>query len=272
MKQKNKKEIICGIYLIHNAVENKSYVGSAKDIYKRHEQHKRSANKKRGCRLLADAYNRLPNDSFSYSILEHCEEYLLEEKETYWILKYDSRNIEKGYNIALPGRKIFEKSRENINKFNINTKVPIYSLDENNNLLEYESIQLASEDTDVEYTKIINILAYWSKVKGFKQESKSKFKSAKGYIFIRKEEYDLKFDYLNHKIIRSNSERAMKRRGEIPKEIRMRKIQVTPLVTNEPVIYECIEACIRDLKLNRNKVFQALKNNLLYKDYIFARV
>ena len=48
------------------------------------------------------AYNLFGKDAFEYSVIEECPEDKLLERETYWILEYNS--IKDGYNYLL-GRK-----------------------------------------------------------------------------------------------------------------------------------------------------------------------
>ena len=85
---------ICGIYAITNLKNNNIYIGKSIDILHRWEQHLDAARLKQHD---YDFYKDL-NDvsSFSFSILEICDETLLQEKEQFYINKYNSLSC--GYN------------------------------------------------------------------------------------------------------------------------------------------------------------------------------
>lgn len=87
-----------GIYKITNKHNNKSYIGKSKDIMQRWSTHERA--------LLKGAHHsvKLQNDfdkyggieAFDFSVLEMCAPSELNEKEKYYIQKFDSEN--NGYN------------------------------------------------------------------------------------------------------------------------------------------------------------------------------
>lgn len=261
------EQINCGIYLIHNVIENKNYVGSSKNITNRFGQHRKSSNHTKGCRLLVDAYRSFPKESFSYNRLEECSEEMFEEKENFWIDKYDSRNPENGYNISRPGKRKRWGMKGVTNRPAIKNRKPVLSIDINNVVTEFESAQEASENTGVDYKKVFSILSYWSSVYSH-EESKSKFRSAKGLIFIRKEEYIPEFDYINYekeRINKSTTERAMKRRGEVPLEIRTRSVVVEDVLTGEQKTFDKIIEAVNTLGLNKQKVYKCLSSE--FKKY-----
>lgn len=89
-----------GIYAFLNLVNEKIYVGSAKDFYKRYHVHKSMLiNNKHDNSYLQRAWNKYGKLNFLFVILEYVEETSkLEEREQYWIdkTKCYERNI--GYN------------------------------------------------------------------------------------------------------------------------------------------------------------------------------
>lgn len=92
--------IISGVYLITNTINGKLYVGSAADIVKRWQWHKRylMLNKHHSI-LLQRSYNKYGEDAFDYAIVEECLPEKLLEIEQLWLDASNSYNPEKGYNI-----------------------------------------------------------------------------------------------------------------------------------------------------------------------------
>lgn len=95
------REIITGIYSIKNIVNNKLYIGSSIDIYKRWAYHKRELkNGIHHSRHLQHSFDKYGEDNFVFDIVEKCDKEVLLEKEQYWIDYYKSYDRAKGYNIA----------------------------------------------------------------------------------------------------------------------------------------------------------------------------
>lgn len=85
---------LCGIYKIHNQINNKIYIGKSIDILERWQQHIDNA---RLQHYDYDFYKDLKQiNSFSFQILELCSEEQLQEKEQYYINLYNSTS--EGYN------------------------------------------------------------------------------------------------------------------------------------------------------------------------------
>lgn len=89
-----------GVYLITNKVNNKTYVGSSKDINRRIKTHKRElAEGSHNNRKLQKDYDKYGDENFEYTILEKDVEHeLLTAYEKYWMYKYNSIVMYKGYN------------------------------------------------------------------------------------------------------------------------------------------------------------------------------
>ena len=86
-----------GIYAIHNKINNKYYIGQTIDINQRWMQHR--SRLKTGVhenKHLQSAYNLYGKDAFEYILIEECNKSELDEKEMYYIEKYNSYN--NGYN------------------------------------------------------------------------------------------------------------------------------------------------------------------------------
>ena len=93
------KTIITGIYLIHNKINGKNYVGQSKHILNRWTQHRYDSKEKDY--PLYRAMRKYGIDNFEFSILEECEIDELPFKEDYYIDKYNAY-VPTGYNINKP--------------------------------------------------------------------------------------------------------------------------------------------------------------------------
>jgi len=91
-----------GIYKITNKINNKVYIGQSKNIKSRIYIHKRDLklNKHYNPHLQA-SFNKYGIESFSFETVEICKESQLNNKEIFWIKKYDSFN--NGYNLTNGG-------------------------------------------------------------------------------------------------------------------------------------------------------------------------
>lgn len=90
---------ICGIYIIKNIITNTVYIGKSININNRLRDHKSSliSNKHKN-KYLQRAFNKYGLENFLFEILEECECEKLNEKEIYYIKKFNSLN--EGYNMT----------------------------------------------------------------------------------------------------------------------------------------------------------------------------
>ena len=89
------------IYKITNTVNGKIYIGQTiKTIEERWKQHIY----KKGCVYLHNAIIKYGVDKFKIDIIENVPIENLDEREVYWIHKYNSTDKEIGYNILLGGK------------------------------------------------------------------------------------------------------------------------------------------------------------------------
>ena len=88
-----------GIYKITNKYNNKVYVGKLKDIMQRWANHERALQKNNhhSPKLQADFNNYGGIEAFEFSIIELCLASELNDKEKYYMNKFDS--INSGYNV-----------------------------------------------------------------------------------------------------------------------------------------------------------------------------
>lgn len=90
-----------GIYKITNKINGKYYIGQSKNVEKRMIYHKWDSKKKdkKDWPLYRDI-NEYGIDNFTIEVLEECSEEELNDKEFYYINKYDATNPKKGYNFC----------------------------------------------------------------------------------------------------------------------------------------------------------------------------
>ena len=87
-----------GIYLIENDSNHKKYIGQSKNIKDRWRRHQDGLrNGRHENRYMQRAYNL--GQTFSYSVLEECQESELNEMERKWIAHFQSNDYKKGYNL-----------------------------------------------------------------------------------------------------------------------------------------------------------------------------
>ena len=83
----------CGIYKITNLINNQCYIGQSINIERRWTQEKRKAFRKKDPSynyLLSRAFRKYGIENFSFEILEECSKEDLDDREVYYISKYDS--------------------------------------------------------------------------------------------------------------------------------------------------------------------------------------
>jgi len=105
-----------GIYKITNTTNNKVYIGQSQDIVTRLRGHKATLKVNTHFNIhLQRAYNKYGINSFSYETLEECSEDIINERESYWIEFYNSRDRFHGYNIDYGGTKDVFSEEHKIN-------------------------------------------------------------------------------------------------------------------------------------------------------------
>ena len=88
-----------GVYKFTNKINNKSYIGQSTNIERRYKEHK---TKKCENSLFHNAINEYGFENFDFAIIETCDVNELNEKEVYYIKKYNTL-FPNGYNISEGG-------------------------------------------------------------------------------------------------------------------------------------------------------------------------
>lgn len=94
------KQKICGVYKITNDKDGKFYIGSSKDIEQRWYEHKYELkNHKHGNKYLQNAWDKYGEDSFSFEVVEECDQKIQFEREQHY-LNILNPFEESGYNLV----------------------------------------------------------------------------------------------------------------------------------------------------------------------------
>jgi len=116
----------CGIYAIVNKTNNKKYIGSSNDIYKRFITHKSCFKYKKENKYFQFSWEKYGEENFDLILVEECRQKDLLNKEKYWIEFYKACDTNFGYNVnPLPekppswqGKKHSEETKKKIGEAN----------------------------------------------------------------------------------------------------------------------------------------------------------
>lgn len=94
----------CGIYKIENLINHKVYIGQSRKIESRWVKHKSACFNENAHEYNTPLYRAIRKyglNNFSFEIIDECDIKELNDKEKYWIAKYNS--FFNGYNLTLGG-------------------------------------------------------------------------------------------------------------------------------------------------------------------------
>lgn len=130
----------CGIYKIENMINGKMYIGQSINIERRWARHRYATDDF----AIHRAIRKYGIENFSFSILEECSEKNLDDKEIYWITKYNSL-IPNGYNMIEGGS----------NGSGLAKGKPVLQFSPQGKFLaEYRSAHVADDITGINYSSI----------------------------------------------------------------------------------------------------------------------
>ena len=282
-----------GIYMILNTYNNKCYVGSTKNFYKRKLEHWNLLSKnKHHSNHLQKSYLKYGADKFVFIILEECEIEKLLEREIFWIDLKKSIKPSHGYNIAIPKRNENLKLREDtILKLKMNSYKQWYT-DKRISLEEFlegkrakdlyikkgisnkEKVLVFNKNTGIkeyEFESISKTASHFKiSQKRISDVCNGRKKSWVGYIFVKEKDYNPETEY---KIIYKK---------DLPKELRIpiirqpfkgNPLKCINIETNEEIIFNNKFEAIEQLGFTQsgiNKVLYGSRKS--HKGYKFELI
>lgn len=114
---------LIGIYKIENKLTGKVYIGQSVDINRRFRTHRYNAfnekNQDTYNLYLYTAIRKYGKDNFTYTVIELCDQSLLDERESFWIDYYRSNQKEFGYNLSDGGTSKYVKELSKIGRAHV---------------------------------------------------------------------------------------------------------------------------------------------------------
>lgn len=111
--------------MIRNIIKDIPYIGQTRNFRLRYNDHMhRFRNNKHPNQYMQRSYNKYGEESFEFSIIEECEEHMLDERELYWINFYGGLESKDNYNLGgIRGGRHSEETRQKISKSHTGKKL-----------------------------------------------------------------------------------------------------------------------------------------------------
>lgn len=256
-----------GIYKILNIINNKIYIGSAVNLYKRMHNHiYQLNNQKHHNKHLQRSWNKYGEENFKFYVVEYIEEInKLIEKEQYWLDFYNSTNINNGYNICSKagsnlGNKLTEENKINISKaitgrkLSEETKIKIGESNKGKEGVGKKKV--VQIDIDGNLIKIWDCISY-VKQDGYNPSSVSQcclnnIVLSGGYFWSYYEDY-IKEDFSLPKLKISPNKKVL-------------QFDLNGIFLKE---WDSIRLVSKELNINRGSLRTNITNNKPYKGYIW---
>lgn len=144
-----------GIYRILNTIDEKFYIGSAKDLHIRLHLHKSKLKKGiHHSRYLQNSFNKYGAEAFKFEILEECSHEILLEREQHYIDTLDPQYNMRSRAQSNLGHKWNEESRRKISVDR--RKGPIYEYDLSGRFIrEWTCALEASKELGYTYSSVV---------------------------------------------------------------------------------------------------------------------
>lgn len=190
------------IYKITNKVNNMSYIGQTRyTVEFRWNQHQ---HKQDNC-YFHNAIKKYGADNFTVEVLEECDLELLNEREIYYIAKYNT--FEKGYNLTIGGdgkRKITTDSQYDeikelyLSGFSTNKIATLFKVDKSTivKILKIQGVKLRSNKLNINNQEFLELVNDYNNGYSLKELAKRYDCTAPGLKeFLQRKGVDLKIKY-----------------------------------------------------------------------------
>lgn len=145
---------LCGIYCIENLIDCKKYIGLSCDIKRRFIEHKSHLNNgTHKNRHLQFAWDKYGQNNFKFYIIELCEIQDLDEREIYYISKFNTQDQSCGYNIESGGHKNKSLSDETKNKISAALQGRVFSEEHKQKIAEANKLRIISDNQRLNMSK-----------------------------------------------------------------------------------------------------------------------
>jgi group I intron endonuclease len=118
------------IYKITNLINGKIYIGqTCRSIKSRFNKHK-SASRAGGGYVIGKAMRKYGEDKFIIETIDECQKDNANEREIFWISKYDSTNYKIGYNESIGGNVTWRAKEYSLDQIleHFNKGIPVYKI------------------------------------------------------------------------------------------------------------------------------------------------